>query len=206
VKQTLLLLALLAIASPAAAADIPDFDMKNAPSSVRDAKNPKARELWRDVLDTSKKNGRLMFRNTAALTKIPESKMTGRDWDCLFWRVAASFAKALRRQEPGLQPPTFADEVEAIAQRCDDDGGPGSLGVRVYNTAIMKMMKERGEANRSATPSEEAIRFFLAFGVVIGESSKAAAAAAAKGVVPILVFPQEMVDDLRDGEKGPITF
>jgi hypothetical protein len=211
------LIAVLCLFAPAAFARIPDFTVANAPEAVKSSTNPKAREFWRALVEHSKKEGRQMFEDTKKTTGLKPGDMKKTDWDCLFWRAAATFAKSVARRHPGLQAPEFAAQVERTSldeDDCPDEGGPGSYGVQVYNTAINQVMGKRGgwqkseapvpsrdEAPASARVSAEVMRAFMAAGVVIGDAARGAAAAAGS-VMPILVLPQEMVDELMSGQKS----
>lgn len=212
-----LIVVLSMLVAPAAVARIPDFSVANAPEAVKSSTNPKARQFWAELVEHSKKQGRQMFADTQRTTRLKLSDMKKADWDCLFWRAAATFAKSVARRHPGLQPPEFAAQVERTSldeDDCPDQGGPGSFGVQVYNTAINQVMGKRGgwqkseahepsrdEAPASARVSAEVMRAFMAAGVVIGDAARGAAAAAGS-VMPILVLPQEMVDELMSGQKS----
>jgi len=158
-----------------------------------------------------------MFEDTKKTTGLKNGDMRKKDWDCLFWRVAATFANQLQRKQPGLQPPQFARDLENTAMDeddCPDQGGPGSFGVQVFQTAANQVSARRNgwqmtantepsrdELPASARLSAEAMRTFMAVGVAIGDAARGAAAAAG-GVLPILVLPQEMVDELVSGQKS----
>jgi hypothetical protein len=181
-------LLLLLLGSTAASAKIPDFGVRTAPDIIKKDPNPKAREFYAELVEHSKKQGRQMVADTKKTTGLKASDLKKVDWDCLFWRVAASVAKHIRSTNPGLQPPEFADAMERTAlddDDCPDEGGPGSNGVKVYNAAINQVQAGRYGLQRESSADEWMARLatILGAGIGVGEAAPAGAPA---GMVPIL--------------------
>lgn len=197
---------LLVLVATAAHAKIPDFGVATAPDIIKNDPNPKAREFYRELVEHAKKEGRQMVEDTKKSTGIKASDLKKVDWDCLFWRVAATAAKNLRRRFPGLQPPEFADLMEETAldkDDCPDEGGPGSRGVKVYNAAINHVQAGRDGWQRAELPADSSLFRFaqamMAAGVTLGDVAPAAAAPA--GVVPLILINPKLFMPKDDADQ-----
>lgn len=198
-KHLILLSLLLAsFAATTAHARIPDFHARTAPDVIKNSPNPKAREFYKDLVEHSKQQGRKMVEDTTKTTGLKATDLKKVDWDCLFWRVAATTSKNLRRRFPGLQPPEFANMMEQTAldkDDCPDEGGPGSNGVRVYNAAINQVSAGRGGWQMVSADGSDVLKALagtFAAGLNAGEVGVPAGASPA-GLVPQL-HPKSMRD------------
>lgn len=181
-KRALPLLLALVFSAPAAYAKIPDFGVETAPDIIKKDPNPKAREFYKELVEHSKQEARQMVKDTQKTTGLKWSDLKKVDTDCLFWRVAATAAKNIRRRFPGLQPPEFADTMEKTAlddDDCPDEGGPGSNRVKVYNAAINQVQAGSDGWQRSSTEPDwvRVVAGILAAGVNVGEVVPAGAPA-----------------------------
>lgn len=186
---------LLVLLSCPAFAKIPDFGVGSAPDIIKSDPNPKAREFWRELVEHSKKEARQMVEDTKKTTGLRWSDLKRVDIDCLLWRVAATVAKQVRREFPGLQPPEFATWMETTAldkDDCPDEGGPGSNGVRVYEAAINQVQASRDGWQRADLPADSSLSRFaqamMAAGVTIGAPAPVVTPA---GVAPIILITPE---------------
>lgn len=197
--------ALLAVlVASSASAKIPDFSVKTAPEAIRDATNPEARRFYAELVEHAKRDARQMVADTKKTTGLRPSDLKKVDWDCLFWRTAASMAKNIRRRFPGLQPTAFADQMEATAlddDDCPDEGGPGSNGVKVYNAAINQVQADRGGWQRAELPEGllRALQGMVGAGIGVGEVAPAPA-----GVVPLLGNPEGYMPPSGDPKPGEV--
>lgn len=177
------------LAATVANARIPDFGVETAPEIIKQS-GPKARAFYEQLVEHSKQESRRMVEDTKKSTGIKASDLKKVDWDCLFWRVAATTAKNIRRRFQGLQPPEFADIMEKTAlddQDCPDEGGPGSNGVKIYNAAINQVQAGRdGWQRNSDEAAAKALAAVLAAGIGAGETAPAAIVPAPAGAVPII--------------------
>jgi hypothetical protein len=205
------------LSAQTALASIPDFTVFNVPESVQSAKTPAARKFWNDLVEHSKQQGRKMFEDTKKQTGLKNADMRKKDWDCLFWRTAATFANSIATSNPGFLPTTFAEELSRTAldkDDCDDNmKGPGGRGVLVYTTVAHNITAKDGgwQKTASATPgmvpayaksAKDLIQMFAALGVVIGDAAEGAATTLAGGLLPVLVLPEQLVEELKTGRPA----
>jgi hypothetical protein len=208
VMRTLAVLLMLMFVVPAHA-KIPDFGVGSAPDIIKKSTNPKAREFYSQLVEHAKAEARRMVADTSKTTGLKAGDLKKVDWDCLFWRVAATNAKNIRRRFPGLQPPEFADWMERTAlddDDCPDEGGPGSNGVRVYETAINQVQAGRDGWQRSSEELDWVKALFGAAAVGVGNGAPAGAAVldgagAASGLVPI-VNPEVLHNPVKPMKDG----